>query len=200
MIITLPIPLENAVERKIPVPKYDGLRMSLEDFLNWEVRESDGFKYEWNDGVLEADESMKLKEVKIFQNINRKFSGTDSYRQGAELVTEVDCRLSKINKVRRPDISAFTREQIQNPEREESNIPLLVIELISPSNSSLEVEAKMRDYFKAGVKTVWHIYPEDAEVRIYYSPKNIKVCTDEDLCDAGGAFGDFAIKASEIFA
>ena len=199
MIITVPIPLEKAAERTVPVPAYDGLKMSLENYLHWAPPEPDGFKYEWNDGVLEADESMKLEEVKIFQNINRKFVLTDAYRQGAELVMEVECRLTKINKVRRPDICALTAEQIRNPEREESNIPAFVIEIISPFNASWEVETKMRDYFKAGVKNVWHVYPNAAEVRVYYSPKNIKVCTDDDLCEAGPAFPDFSIKASDIF-
>jgi hypothetical protein len=42
-------------KRKAPVkPRYDGKKLSLEKFMDFKAE--DGFKYEWNNGFLEARE------------------------------------------------------------------------------------------------------------------------------------------------
>ncbi len=200
MIVTVPLPVEHGSIALPPAPRYDGVSMSLEAYRNWEPIEPDGFKYEWNDGVLEAEESMKLPETRIYRNINRQFVATDSYHKGTELIAEVECFFPAINKVRKPDICALRKDQIENPASPASSVPAFVIEIISPSNASQEVERKMREYFQAGVRVVWHIYPALDEVRVYSSPKLITVCTGDDFCTAAPAFEDFAITANAVFA
>ena len=50
------------------------------------------------------------------------------------------------------------------------------------------MELKIKDYFQDDVKSVWCIFPRLKEVRIYTSPKLVKICTDHDICDAGGSY------------
>ena len=93
-------------------PKYDGLKISLRDFLDWE-REPDGWKYEWNKGIIEINEvSMTIKEQYIVENIILAFEQT-SYRKNRDaILPEIDCWLTK-ERMRRPDLAYFSAEQIR---------------------------------------------------------------------------------------
>ena len=197
MLIPVPVP-SDAIGLPHARPKYDGLALPLEEYENWDM-DDPGFKYEWNNGILEAEESMKPADVRIFDSLQRRFQQTRLYREGAQLVPEVECHLTTINKVRRPDICLLYRHQLHQPQRPESHVPALVIEIISPSNSSEQVESKMHDYFRAGVLCVWHVYTSLQEVRIYDSPDQIRVRRGEQECDAGDIDPDFRIEVVELF-
>ncbi len=191
-------PIIEIKEKEIlPIPKYDGVKMSLEEFQNFEF-EDPGYKYEWNNGITEAEILMKDTERFLIDNIIRKFILTNSFQNGNSILPEADVFLESLNKFRRPDACYFEKQQIRQP-KVFSSVPLFIIEIISPSNSSVEVENKIKEYFLAGSKVVWHIYPSMKEVRIYYSPKQVRICTDGDICDAGNIIVDFSISVNELF-
>lgn len=196
MIIFTPV-FETTPKKEVQIPKFDGLKMNLEEFLNFNFEDS-SFKYEWNNGTTEAVEKMKIKERIIYRNINRKFIQTSAFQKGYELIAEADCFFRKLNKLRRPDICIFSKEQILKPDLSK-DAPELIIEILSPNNSIIEEESKIHEYFQAGCKVVWHIYPSIQKVKVYYSPKQIKICTDKDICDGGSAITDFQISVEEIF-
>jgi Uma2 family endonuclease len=198
----IPLPKGTARIRKDMVhlsrPKYDGLKMSLRDFLDWE-REPDGWKYEWNNGIIEINEvSMRNTERGIVQHIIRAFTKTQAYQSQAELLPETDCLLPS-GQVRRPDIAYFTYEQIQASARGEQPVPPFAIELISKNDRVGKVDEKLAEYFASGVLCVWHILPESSRVKVYTSLKDVQICSDEDVCSARPAL-DFTIRAEEIFA
>lgn len=197
MIVFTPI-FESNPKEQILCPKYDGVKMSLEEYYNSNFEES-GFKYEWNDGVLEAEEKLKPSEAIIYSNLHTKFIEKNFLRDEFEMISEMECYLATRNKVRIPDIGIFSKQDIRNYKKGNSFIPVLAIEIISPSNQMEEMELKIKDYFQDDVKSVWCIFPRLKEVRIYTSPKLVKICTDHDICDAGEAIPDFQISVSEIF-
>ena len=198
MIIFTPI-LESESKEKLPLPKYDGIKMSLEDFLTTKV-EDQGFKYEWNNGVLEAEYAMKFSEQILVDTIIRRFCTTNSFKEGNSLLPEVECYLKSIDSVKKPDICYLTKEQIKNSRQKSvDQVPSFLIEIISPSNSVIEIEKKIHDYFQAGVKIIWIVYPELKLVKIYSSPKSVLICTDKDDCNTGSIIPDFHITVEEIF-
>lgn len=197
MIVFTPI-LENESKEKYPVPKYDGIKMNLDEFMNSNF-EDPGLKYEWNNGVLEAEEKLKFSEQNIVINLQRKFYKTLAFKNGG-LLTEVECYLSKINKLRIPDLCYLTKHQIENCKDPKINqVPSFVIEIISKSNSGTEIESKNNDYFDSGVKVVWNIYPELNQVIIHYSKKEIQKKIEQDICDTRTVIPDFSIIVDEIF-
>lgn len=199
MIIFTPI-FEKDISEKQTIPKFDGIRMTLDEFQNWNPEIEAGIKYEWNNGVVEAEEKMKFNEQKIVYKLQHHFLKTSAHKNGNSLFSEVECFLKQINKVRIPDICFLTKDQIQNCNNPEtSQVPYFVIEIISPSNSSFEVEQKIRDYFHSGVKVIWCIFPNHKEIKIYKSIKDIKVCLEDDICDVGDIIPDFQITVNEIF-
>lgn len=96
--------------------------------------------------------------------------------------------------LRRPDLAYFSDEQIRGTDEEP--IPLFCIEVISPTDESEKVEAKRIEYFRAGVQVVWHIYPENREIHIYTSRKNVQICADDDLCSAQPVLPDFVVSVN----
>lgn len=101
--------------------------------------------------------------------------------------------------MRRPDVAYLTKEQITLTKQGEDEIPEFAIEIISGNDKANKVEEKTIEYFKAGVKVLWLIYPDNKTVQVYTSLKQAQICTDDDICSAKPVLGDFEIKVSDIF-
>ncbi len=164
----------------------------------WEP--NDGYTYEWNDGEIIRFESMKQRHLLIIKALSRLFAKTESYEHGGELVPEQDVMLTGIQ-MRRPDLAYFSIDQINIClSAEEGLIPAFVIEIVSPTDDAIKVEEKLVEYFKCGVQVVWHILPENRVVYIYTSRKNVKICTEDDLCSVQPVLPDFEISVNDLLA
>lgn len=53
--------------------------------------------------------------------------------------------------------------------------------------------------FNAGVKVFWIISPEFEMVEIYTSPKDVQICTGEDVCSAALVIDGFELTAADVF-
>ena len=80
--------------------------------------------------------------------------------------------------IRLPDVSVLLWESLPSrslpKEKVPRIIPDLTVEVISESNTRKEIKRKLRDYFKAGVKEVWVVYPKTKSARIYIAPEKYK--------------------------
>jgi Uma2 family endonuclease len=170
---------------------------SFEEFLRWEP--VDGFKYEWNDGEIIRFEKMKKKHLFIIRKLQQLFFRTIAFSKGAALIMEQDVMLSGIQ-MRRPDLAFFTGSQIdESAISDKEPIPEFLIEVISPTDDAEKVEEKLAEYFQSTVKVVWHIYPDNEVVYVYTSRKNVKICTESDICSASPVLPDFELTVKELF-
>jgi Uma2 family endonuclease len=172
------------------------LPKTLQEFMEWE-QPNDGFKYEWNDGEIIKFEGMNRKQTFIFDVLINLFFEKGLNKIG-QLIPETDVQLSGIQ-MRRPDIAFFTKKQIYDRKEEEDFIPDFAIEVISNNDKLIDVENKLIEYFKAGVKVVWHIIPEQEVVYVYTSRSEVKICFDKDICSAKPVLEDFEISVEDIF-
>lgn len=172
------------------------LPQTLAEFLDWEP--NDGFKYEWNDGELIRFIGMKKKEYYIADILNLLFIEKGYHKQGM-LLAETDVILSGIQ-MRRPDLAYFTRPQVYEAREGEDVIPEFVIEVISPNDDAEQVEKKIVEYFKAGVRVLWKIMPQSAVIYVYTARKIVKICTDDDVCSAAPVLPNFELTAGALFA
>ncbi len=174
------------------------LPRTWEEFVDWEP--TDGYKYEWNDGEVIRFESMKQRHLLIIKTLTRLFAKTTAYQRGGEIVPEQDVMLTGIQ-MRRPDLAYFSIDQINIClSAKEGLIPAFVIEVVSPTDDAIKVEEKLIEYFKCGVQVVWHVYPENEVVYVYTSRKNVKICTEDDLCSAQPVLPDFELSVNDLFA
>ena len=102
---------------------------------------------------------MKFKEQYIFHNLQQLFITTIAFQNKGMLVQELEVWTSE-NQWRKPDISFITAQQISAAANGYEPIPALIIEVISKNDKINEVKNKVDEYFNAGVKILWHIFPE----------------------------------------
>ncbi len=172
------------------------LPRTLQEFLLWEPE--DGFKYEWNDGDLIQFTGMNKNQLYIYDLLLDLFVEKGLIKKGT-LVAEYDVMLSGIQ-MRRPDIAFLTKAQVKETREGKDEIPEFVIEVISEIDNINKVEEKVTEYFKAGVKVIWHIFPEHKMVYVYTSRKNVQICLDVDICSAEPVLSEFEISVNQIFA
>jgi Uma2 family endonuclease len=78
-------------------------------------------------------------------------------------------------------------------------VPDLAIEVVSPTNIAVDVQTKIQEYFSAGVRGVWVIYPKQKQAFIYASPTRIKVLQLGDEFDGGELLPGFKLPLTALF-
>ncbi|MBC7777712.1 MAG: Uma2 family endonuclease [Phycisphaerae bacterium] len=193
MIGTLAMP---QAETPIEQPKPKRL-LSLVEFRRKYSDREDRYKYEFNNGIVEKSPSdMNPKQLFIVKNLNRRFIQTQAFADGGELIPEVEQMTSAVQ-LRRPDISYWTANKIKNADE---SISEFAIEIISPTDNYIKVGEKRREYFRAGMKVLWQIIPEEQSVYVYTSPTQVTICEGGTICSAAPVIPDFEIAAEDIFA
>jgi Uma2 family endonuclease len=106
---------------------------------------------------------------------------------------------------RRPDVAFVSAERwslkLQVPASETWDVvPDLTVEVISESNSANAVARKIDEYFKAGVRTVWVIYPITNKIYVYDSPTQVRILQLGDELNGEGIIPGFHVPLSALFA
>jgi Uma2 family endonuclease len=173
-------------------------KMNLQRFRDW--RSSDGWKYDWNDGAIAKYKRMVSKEQRyVVRNIQRAFQKTSTYAAGHDLMVETEMSYDD-KRYRIPDLAFYTFEQTKAAARGEHTVSSFVIEILSDTDLAKNVEDKIWEYFQEGVQVVWHVLPYRKIVKIFTSPKNVKVCVMGEVCEAAPAIPEFSMLVEEVFA
>ena len=186
-----------------PIMRYGATKpqpkVSFQVFLKKYNTRVDGFKYEWNNGIVEKSPAMTTRELFIIDCLFRLFVKTKAFEFGGILTTEVEQWTTSV-KYRKPDLAYFTKAQILEGRDKKEPLSEFMIELISQNDQINMVNEKVLEYFEAGVKVVWLIFPMQKMVYVYTSPIEVKICRNEIICSAESVIQGFSIKASDIFA
>jgi Uma2 family endonuclease len=78
-------------------------------------------------------------------------------------------------------------------------VPDLAIEVVSPTNTAEGVQAKIHEYFDAGVSRVWVIYPKQRSVHVYTSRTDIHGLQIGDELDGGDLIPGFRLPLASLF-
>ncbi len=78
-------------------------------------------------------------------------------------------------------------------------IPDLAIEVVSPTNTATEVLTKVDEYFRAGVKLVWVVYPTLSQIYAYESTTSLRVFGPGMELDGGTVIPGFRLSISGLF-
>ncbi len=135
---------------------------TLEDFMA-NPRDS----MELVDGQLVEKNGMTVKHRRIQSKLDYSWrSYKISSGQGGEVYTEVPCRTNL--RVRRPDVAYLTSELVAQygdvPTFPQS--PLLVAEIVSPTDIAEDVFLKAQEYLDSGCLEVWIVFPESRWIMI----------------------------------
>ncbi len=104
--------------------------------------------------------------------------------------------------IRVPDIAFVRTERIPPPEEQTGfwNIaPDLAVEVISPSETAAEIQAKVHDYLEAGTALIWLVYPQTQTVVEYRSLREIVQYGRDDTLEGGTVLPGFRYPLTRLF-
>lgn len=105
---------------------------------------------------------------------------------------------------RRPDLAFVSTERWplrrRVPRTEAWDVvPDLAVEIISRSNTGDEMAEKIEEYFRAGVRQVWVVYPGVCKVYLYDNPTSVKILQVGDELDGGSVLPGFRLALENLF-
>jgi len=106
------------------------------------------------------------------------------------------------DKVRRPDVSFIRNGRLPGDQTPEGNIniaPDLAIEVLSPNDLAYDIERKVEEYFKAGVKEVWVVSPDTRTVRVQKLDGKGMVLRVNDSIGGGDLLPGFSCAVKDFF-
>lgn len=100
-----------------------------------------------------------------------------NYRKKYRLISEIALELADWKSV--PDLAIFEKMDVDfiHDEIRMTDIPLGIIEILSPTQGIQELNDKAERYFFCGVKSAWLVIPSMKTIAIYNSPYNFEFFT-----------------------
>ncbi len=106
---------------------------------------------------------------------------------------------------RAPDISFLPRARLEalgfkpNSRRFFPGAPDLAVEILSPSNTRIEIDERLKDYFASGTQVAWIINPEDESVEVCHSPTQRKLVGSGGLLEGEHLLPGFQFPIASLF-
>ena len=148
--------------------------------------------------AMASRESMLAAELIYF--IRRYL---DSRQLGAVLAPDGLLQIFP-EQVRAPDVSFIRWERFPGGQLPQAAIfsvaPDLAVEILSEGNTVAEMDRKLRDYFKAGVRLVWYIEPKNRTARAYTAVHEWTDIGPNDSLRGGDVLPGFELPLAQLFA
>jgi Uma2 family endonuclease len=115
--------------------------------------------------------------------------------------TELHCKLSADTTLV-PDIAFVSTAQLafyQDTGKPLPFAPDLAVEIISPSNSSEDMQEKLDLYLAAGTQEVWMIYPRQPEVTVHRANGTWQTIKRDGLLSSGDLLPGLSIQLADLF-
>jgi Uma2 family endonuclease len=103
--------------------------------------------------------------------------------------------------VRGPDVILFEHAQPleQLPRTPNPQIPLLIAEVISPSDTWPEMLRRVGQYTQRGVRLVWVFDPDTRTVTVFRPGEIQQVLTEQDALTGDGILPDLRLPVADLF-
>lgn len=165
----------------------------------------DGFKYELVEGRLVTMMPAGFSHGRLTVRLVAALDGyVEEHDLGAVLGPDTGFRLARTpDTVRAPDVSFVRKERIiegKLPAGYWPGPPDLAVEVISPNDSMPEVENKVEEYLRRGVRLVWVVFPKRRAVAVYRPGAPSKLLSESDALDGGEVVPGFSFALSKLFA
>jgi Uma2 family endonuclease len=173
-----------------------------EDVL--EIHDHEDRLFELIDGVLVEKTVGNYESYLAGVLTHLLWSFVEQHKLGIVLPADGMFRLAH-KQVRIPDVAFIAWDRLPRGERipkdpVAAGSPNLAVEVISPSNTAVEMQRKLHDYFAAGVQSVWYVYPKRREVLVYSSPDQHVTLGPGQTLHGEPVLPGFALELERLFA
>ncbi|HJX85109.1 MAG TPA: Uma2 family endonuclease [Candidatus Angelobacter sp.] len=148
--------------------------------------------------VLKAPGRLRHNRIRDFIAFRlRQFLETNPL---GEVVVDTEFQL-RPNVVRIPDIAFVKADHIKEVNADlPISVPLkLAIEVVSPNDGAADLVEKVDEYLRAGVLSVWVIYPNMLEAHIFRPGVNPRILRKEELLTEEKLLPGFSLPLNTIF-
>jgi len=174
------------------------------DYREWELDEGERFELIYGDAY--AMSAPNTRHQAMLTELVRQFANFLVGKPCKAFAAPFDVRLfykedESDDTVVQPDISVVCDRKKLGPESCRG-APDLVIEILSPSNTVIEMNQKLELYRKAGVREYWLVDPENKSLTVYCFEKDllsIKAYKSTDTV-AVAIFPELNISLEQVFA
>lgn len=143
-------------------------------------------------GVVAARMLIKLGSHVLAHNLGIVHAAETGFRIGSDPDT-----------VLAPDAAFVSRERVERAavgKGYRAGAPDLAVEVVSPSDSFVDVEAKVARWLEAGCRMVIVINPARRAATVYRSRDEIALLTESDVLDGGDVVPGWSLPLRELFA
>ena len=101
-----------------------------------------------------------------------------------------------------PDVAFVAADRVPPMEEQRGFVPVLpdlAVEIVSPSDRMVNVNAKVGEYLDAGVRLVWVVEPTRKTVTAYHADRSARLLIVGDTLDAGDVLPGFSLPLTELF-
>ncbi len=166
------------------------------------LRERDGPICEVIDGIL-VEKVMSTYESVLAGLILQWLNAfLEKHPLGVALAPDGMLRILP-KRTRVPDVSFIRWERFPKRKLPRDRVfavaPDLAIEILSPGNTPTEMDLKVKEYFRAGVRLVWLIDAERRTAKVYTSPDDVSEIKESGTLDAGDVLPGFRIRLKDLF-
>jgi Uma2 family endonuclease len=161
--------------------------------------------YEVVDGRIVEEPPLGVYEIRMANRLARSIILFDPPGELGEAVIEVLFILKSSPMLRRrPDLAFVSQERwpAARPMDREAAwdvIPDLAVEITSPTDLIDDLMDKIEEYFAAGVRLVWVIYPKQRKLYAYQSPTSVRILREGDELDGGAVLPGFRVSLTSLF-
>ena len=155
-------------------------------------------KHAWDgEGIGMTPQMLAHAEVVrlIWRALDRWSDNHPNVRASAEALFDVG---ADRDRTRRPDLALMEGELPADAEAILSPAPMMAVEVISPSNPTLDLWDKVEEYFAAGVLLVWLALPPHRTV-VALRPERAAVFRSGDIITGEPVLPGFSCPAIELF-
>jgi len=129
--------------------------------------------------------------------------GHHIYQQGlgTVLTAEAGFRLSE-STVRAPDVSFISAARLAAVGRTKGffpGAPDLAVEIVSPDDSAGDLAKKIQEYFAAGARLVWVLYPNIRQLHSYTASSAVRVLGASETLTGEEMLPGFSVRVADYF-
>jgi Uma2 family endonuclease len=175
------------------------IRLTPEDVERASAR--DGKRYELIDGELK-EKQVGFEALFIATRISERLNAHFYPHEGVSAVEAMVYCFTRPNHGRKPDVAYVRINRLPSrtiPRGDLHIAPDLVVEVLSPGNSGVEVEEKLDEYLDAGVPMVWIVHPERRTIRIDRSDGTTRLFRATDVIENEPLLPGFRLMVDEVF-
>lgn len=175
------------------------LTLSPEDVAR--ASERDGKHYELIDGSLK-EKAVGSEALFIAYRICERLNSTFYPAQGFALVEAMVYCFERRNHGRKPDVVFVWNRRVPDgkiPKGDLYVVPDVVVEVLSPGNSGLELEEKLDEYLAAGAPLVWIVNPDRKTIRVYRQDGTTRLFRAGESIENEPSLPEFRLAVGEVF-